>query len=268
MMGRGDEMRHQKTLIDGAGLAVRLTWYRPGEQMAPHAHDCHQVSWLLSGELREVGGAGEHDVVGTSRGVKPAGFRHANLYGVNGALVLGVDIDPEGAGCCDLPDPGAWAWADTAADVPIEILRLATASDKADADPGQTLTDLAACALEPALDSGHDSLVHDRVARSWLDRVREQLRDDPDEPDLSRLAEQAGVHRVHLSRSFRRRFGLPPSRYRLQCRVSRAIADMVDGAHIAEAALAAGFADQSHLTRVVRTHTGFTPGHLRALIAA
>jgi len=261
-------MRPQARLISGAGLDVRLTWYRPGERMAPHAHDCHQISWLLSGELRETGVAGERDVVRTSRGVKPAGFRHANAYGANGALVLALDIDPDAESCTGLPDPGDWDWIETPVDTPIEILRLATAPDNGADGTGMALTDLVACALEVEPDERRGGPVRNLVPQRWLDRVREQLRDDPEEPDLTSLADQAGVHRVHLSRSFRRRFGLPPSRYRLQCRVSRAIADMIDGARLADAALTAGFADQSHFTRAVRSQTGFTPTRLRSLLAA
>lgn len=265
-------MRPQARLISGAGLDVRLTWYRPGERMAPHAHDCHQISWLLGGELRETGGAREQDVVRSSRGVKPAGFRHANVYGVSGALVLAVDIDPDATICADWSGPGEWGWGASRADTPIEILKLATAPDVGAAGPAMSLADLAACAMEPAPDAKSDagSGGSDRapLPLRWLDRVREQLRDDPDEPDLSSLADQAGVHRVHLSRSFSRRFGLPPSRYRLRCRLGRAIADMMGGTRLADAALAAGFADQSHFTRAVRAETGLPPTHLRALLAA
>ncbi|MFY0636705.1 helix-turn-helix domain-containing protein [Maricaulis maris] len=265
-------MRRQKTLITGAGLDVRLTWYRPGEQMAPHTHGCHQISWLLCGELRETGGRHEHEVIRTSRGVKPAGFRHANVYGAGGALVLAVDMDPDGPACSDLPGPGDWSWAEASSDTPIEILQLSTALNAAGAGSAMTVSDITACALapvlDPALDDPHARAVEGPVSPRWLERVREQLRDDPDEPDLASLADQAGVHRVHLSRSFRARFGLPPSRYRLRSRVSRAIADMVDGSDLADAAMSAGFADQSHFTRAVRAQTGFTPHHLRGLLAA
>jgi len=39
-----------------------------------------------------------------------------------------------------------------------------------------------------------------------------------------------------------------------------------DDARLADVALRAGFADQSHFTRLFRRHTGVTPGHYRELV--
>ena len=93
----------------------------------------------------------------------------------------------------------------------------------------------------------------------WIERVREQLREDESEPDLESVAAQAGVHRVHLSRSFARHVGMAPSLFRTRVRLARALRGMMDGQSTADAAYAAGFSDQAHLTRQFKANFGVTP---------
>ncbi len=54
-------------------------------------------------------------------------------------------------------------------------------------------------------------------------------------------------------------YGLPPHRYQLQQAVERAKTLLCGGASICQAALEAGFADQSHFSRRFREFTGATP---------
>lgn len=75
--------------------------------------------------------------------------------------------------------------------------------------------------------------------------------------DLARLT---ALSPYHLNRSFRRKIGIPPHAYQLQVRIARAKAALRCGSSIAEVALATGFADQSHFTRVFRRLVGRTPG--------
>jgi AraC-like DNA-binding protein len=73
---------------------------------------------------------------------------------------------------------------------------------------------------------------------------------------------------AHLSREFRKHVGMPPYAYLLQLRVAIGRRELADGATIAAAALAAGFADQSHFTREFRRRVGTTPGAFQALVAS
>ena len=90
------------------------------------------------------------------------------------------------------------------------------------------------------------------------------------EPDLA-LPELAGLLDTspwRLSRLFHRLAGVPLHRYRTRLRVSAAIDRLAGGAgSLAALATELGFADQAHLTRVVRDATGLPPGRLRALLA-
>ena len=83
-------------------------------------------------------------------------------------------------------------------------------------------------------------------------RVTSRLLDDlSGETNLSELAALCGLSRSYFIRAFRQITGMPPYRWLLMQRVKRAKA-LLRGTKlpIAEIAVACGFADQSHLTRV------------------
>jgi AraC-like DNA-binding protein len=100
-----------------------------------------------------------------------------------------------------------------------------------------------------------------RWGQERLQRVRDYLRAHADQ-DLSigRLAEEAGVSRVYLSRAFRHRFGVPPHVYLNAVRLANARRLLLQGVPIAAAGVAAGFADQSHFHRRFRGAVGLSPG--------
>jgi AraC-like DNA-binding protein len=77
---------------------------------------------------------------------------------------------------------------------------------------------------------------------------------------LDALARAVHLSKSHLVRLFRTQVGLPPHAYLLRLRISRACRLLAGGIPIAEAAHAAGFADQSHLTRHFKYYLGLTPG--------
>ena len=79
-------------------------------------------------------------------------------------------------------------------------------------------------------------------------------------------ARLAGVYRTHLARTFRRYFGLSVSAYRRHALAEAAVKHFASGATLVTASSKAGFADQSHMTCVVKAETGFTPGVLRRLL--
>ncbi|MEU9716993.1 AraC family transcriptional regulator [Streptomyces sp. NPDC047976] len=81
---------------------------------------------------------------------------------------------------------------------------------------------------------------------------------------LEELSAVAGVSAAHLNRLFRASLGETPHQYVLRQRVERAQNALLHSDDsIADIAVAHGFADQSHLTRVLRRATGLTPRVLR-----
>lgn len=73
----------------------------------------------------------------------------------------------------------------------------------------------------------------------------------------------ACMGKFRLLRAFARMTGATPYRYLESARVNRAQELLEQGLPTAQAALEAGFADQSHLVRAFRTRLGVTPGACR-----
>lgn len=100
-----------------------------------------------------------------------------------------------------------------------------------------------------------------------LRRVRDHLEAHwRDKPTLEQLARLEGLSAWQLLRAFVRRHGVPPHAWLVQRQVREARRLLEAGLPIAEAALAAGFADQSHLNRHFKRLLGLTPGQYRACV--
>jgi AraC family transcriptional regulator len=80
---------------------------------------------------------------------------------------------------------------------------------------------------------------------------------------LDDLADVAGLSRYHFSRVFREEVGQTPWTFVRHTRIRRATELLTEGRPPAEVAHETGFADQSHLTRVLRKIDGRTPGEIR-----
>jgi AraC family transcriptional regulator len=105
-----------------------------------------------------------------------------------------------------------------------------------------------------------------RQAPPWLARTRELLHASflRQPPRIDELAREAGVHPDYLARAFRVRFGVPVGTYVRRLRLEWAAARLAGTEEpIAQIALAAGFADQSHFTRAFKRYAGLTPGEYR-----
>ncbi len=81
---------------------------------------------------------------------------------------------------------------------------------------------------------------------------------------LQQIAAELGLSTSHFSRAFRASTGLPPHQWLLRQRVAKAKQLMADRRlSLSEIAIAAGFANQSHLTRVFSSIAGISPGAWR-----
>ena len=87
-------------------------------------------------------------------------------------------------------------------------------------------------------------------------------------PALRTLAGEAGVHPVYFAAAFRRFYGCSPGEYARRRRIDFARKQIANPElPLARIAVDAGFADQSHLTRVFKRFTGLTPREYRTFLA-
>lgn len=100
----------------------------------------------------------------------------------------------------------------------------------------------------------------DRYCR-WMTQVLDWMNDEyPCALTLTQASERAGVHPVHISRSFRRTLGCTFREYLTLIRLNRAT-DLLKRSlnDITEIAHACGFSDHAHFTRTFKRATGLTP---------
>ena len=99
-------------------------------------------------------------------------------------------------------------------------------------------------------------------------RARRRLDATPEvQVSLAELAASSGVSRYQLLRAFLREVGVTPHAYLVQKRVCLARRLLANSVPPAQAALDAGFADQSHMTRAFVRYLGVTPGRFQAALA-
>lgn len=105
---------------------------------------------------------------------------------------------------------------------------------------------------------------------AWLSRALELLHESFHETlTLEAMANQVGVHPIHMSRVFRSRHGCTMAEYINRLRVQSVCRALEAGwADLANLAAECGFADQSHMGRVFKWCTGQTPGQFRAFLHA
>jgi AraC family transcriptional regulator len=103
---------------------------------------------------------------------------------------------------------------------------------------------------------------------AWLRSAEEVLRAcHGDCIGLGELADAVGVHPTHLARAFRAHYGVSVGEYGRRVRLEWAAAEIAGGdTPLATIAARAGFADQSHFTRLFKHHVGTTPAQYRSML--
>jgi AraC family transcriptional regulator len=248
-----------------------------GSRGRVHTHGGAYFSLLVAGSYREIDAGRTSDYRPRTIRFHPPDFRHADEIGEGGARFLSVEV---GDGVlAALParcrhEPALAGPHSEMSRVAVELYEQLAVADGGSAlgrDIGRDIgRDLVLEGLALQLAGALARLPVEEAAPRWLLRVAERLRAESHlQLQLAELAVEAGVHPVHLARAFRRHFGRSVGEEVRRLRVDSVRAALAQpGASIADAAFAAGFADQSHCSRVFRRHTGMSPAQYRERAAA
>lgn len=112
----------------------------------------------------------------------------------------------------------------------------------------------------------HARPVEDQNVRAWLASARRWLDENYLEPvQLTSCAQAVGAHPSHLARAFRAAFGVTVGDYIRDRRLEWAFDQLrSNDRKVSDIAVAAGFADHAHFSRVFKERYGQRPSDLRA----
>ncbi|HEV8692990.1 MAG TPA: helix-turn-helix transcriptional regulator [Lysobacter sp.] len=214
------------------------TRHQRDELLPTHRHGSAYAALVLDGSHLEASVDGIFDCEPGTLILHPRFHAHGNRFGNLGARVVNIA----------LPD-------DLAADSlrALRVHHLGDASELVERNP-QALSSLIAAA----------QLLPSSPLPDWQPILLEQLR-TTDAP-IGDLCRHLGVSAAHASRALLRSHGMSPQLLRRELRWRRALALLHGNDSLADVAMQSGFADQSHLTRIARLHTGLPPAALRRQI--
>jgi AraC family transcriptional regulator len=106
------------------------------------------------------------------------------------------------------------------------------------------------------------------AAPPWLKQAREMVIEHFSETlKLTQIAAEVGVHPVYLATAFRQKFGVTIGEFVRKLRIEHACAQLnKQDLPLSTIALQAGFADQSHFSKVFKSYVGMTPREYRMVI--
>lgn len=237
-----------------------------GTYLREHAHERACLAFVLAGTVEKRFASSAH-LLGVSRAVTmPAGASHSDRFASTGARMLAIEplsSDEDDLGPCkplfdrisvlSVPHPIGPAW------------RLTSELRASDAAAPLALEALVLDLVARTIRRLRPQLRRSRRPPQWLAVVEERLHEWNRAPvRVATLADEIGVHPVHLARVFRAHHGMPLATYLRGLRLDWAAGQLGTSTPLADIAAGAGFVDQSHFTRAFRTHTGLTPGQYRA----
>jgi AraC family transcriptional regulator len=253
--------------LDLGAIVLAETRHAAGARIPPHAHRNAYFCFVQQGDYVETLGPKSRDCGPLTVAFHTPDETHSECMNGTDVRSLNVEVTPDWLGrvrqlgpILSEPfdcrgGPAAWIaarlyrefrWGDTASRLMIEGLLLEIAAELTRAS--------GPCSSAPP----------------WLRRVRDLLRVRfRDNLSPADVAAEVGTHSVHLAAVFRKHVGCSVGEFTRNCRVEFASVQLArPSVPLADIAADAGFADQSHFTRIFKQATGLTPAAFRRSITA
>jgi AraC family transcriptional regulator len=231
-------------------------------RLPAHTHTAAFFCLLLEGSYREQFGSHKIEQRPWTIAFHPPAFTHLDEVGPRGGRMFSIEIAEPWFERLEHGSRGLEPVAEmNGGEMTWLAGRLYRAYKGGDLSPlmAQGIT------LELLADVIRAPLSRENKKAPWLAKVMEILESEFHEAlTVNRIAAEVGIHPVHLARIFRRTYRMTLGEYLNRVRV-RFVSEQLarPTPNLAGLALAAGFCDQSHLTRVFKTITGVTPAKFR-----
>lgn len=254
---------HSRTISERLELAeARFVNHR----FSPHRHDTYAIGITTAGVQRfAYRGERHHALRGNVFVLHPDELHDGTPGTADGYRYRVAYLSPE-----VIAEAGGLTFLPFVAQPVQQDVRLRNAVETMLCEPGHGVQDLTRADVLARL---ADALVRlsdtpePRSARldiPAMKRIREHLCDRASTPVCAATLEREhGIDRYTLARHFRRLFGVSPQRFVIMRRLELVRRSIRAGTPLAEAAGAAGFADQSHMTREFRKAFGLSPSTWR-----
>jgi AraC family transcriptional regulator len=243
--------------------AVLSRVVHPAARALPeHDHALAYFCMLLDGNYIESVANREFDYKPFEVGFHPARVSHRDAVGNRGGEFLCLEIRAEPFVAAEVrlrKDPALLP-----GDVSLQLLRVC----RSFANRTLSAVELESAVWELCGDASDEPACRERRAPRWLRRCLEIIEGNYAESlTVAGIAADLGIHPVHTSREFRRRFGQTLGEYLNKVRIRAACAAMSRQSQpLAAVAAGAGFADQAHFCRVFKSLVGCTPSAFAATV--
>lgn len=247
-----------------SGFRVLESKYRPHTRLPRHSHERARFSVLLQGGFTELFSKKSVDWKPFSFGFNISDEVHTGIAHRTGAHFVIIEVDEEW-----LQDAlGGSAIGDRTTifrDAALTCLVARLYTEVRHADRVSPIA-IEGIALELMAQATRMRYRENSVPR-WLKQAEEIIHESFTQTlSLSVIAEAVGVHPVHLARVFRQHHRSTIGGYVRELRIQFACNQLATSeSTFSQIALAAGFYDQAHLSRIFKRQLGMTPAQYRSL---
>lgn len=246
-------------------LTLADVWYPAGACLPRHAHERAYFCLIRHGAYTESFGRRRRVCRPMTLAYHPPGEPHAQAFFGRPVASFNVEIGTEWLDRIrevtgPLDQPAEFHGGEVAA------LGLRLYDEFENPEPALSIESLTLEILAAA--AGSEPTAENAVRPRWLVKARDILDARFQEPlTLGAVAREAAVHPVYFAATFRRFERCSVGEYVRRRRLEHARRRLAErDLPLAEIALEAGFADQSHLTRTFKRFTGMTPGQYRTFL--
>lgn len=258
--------------VNTGDFAVSELYFDPGLTLPPHYHEHACLSILASGSMEKAFTTRTYELPAASLITIPPGETHIDWFGKQGTHIVVIELDKNISKRHTMMEPTGKLLEDVIEQRGRAIDGFARRLSRELRAPDD-LSSLAVSGLVFELISslGRKDYFSERtgsVQPGWLPKVIEYLHAyDDRHVRIEDVAREVDLHPGYLARSFRKHVGMPLGSYAREIRLERVAAELATSEErILDIAIASGFTDQSHLTRLFRQRFGVTPAQYRATV--